>query len=66
MGPIPIGLGGAADLFCAANAAEGASPRTVERRTATDWLIERHDHPWANLPRVRRTCERRALVPFSE
>ena len=29
-GPIPIGLGAAADLFCAAKAAEGASPRTVE------------------------------------
>ena len=30
LGPIPIGLGAAADLFCAAKAAEGASPRTVE------------------------------------
>ncbi len=29
-GPIPIGLGAAVDLFCAAKAAEGASPRTVE------------------------------------
>jgi site-specific recombinase XerC len=29
-GPIPLGLGAAADLFCAARAAEGASPRTVE------------------------------------
>ncbi len=29
-GPIPIGLGAATDLFCAAKAAEGASPRTVE------------------------------------
>ena len=29
-GPIPIGLGAAIDLFCAAKAAEGASPRTVE------------------------------------
>jgi len=30
LGPIPIGLGAAADLFCAAKAAEGASPRTTE------------------------------------
>jgi hypothetical protein len=30
LGPIPIGLGAATDLFCAAKAAEGASPRTVE------------------------------------
>jgi site-specific recombinase XerD len=30
LGPIPIGLGAAADLFCAAKAAEGSSPRTVE------------------------------------
>jgi hypothetical protein len=30
LGPIPIGLGAAIDLFCAAKAAEGASPRTVE------------------------------------
>ena len=30
LGPIPIGMGAAADLFCAAKAAEGASPRTVE------------------------------------
>lgn len=30
LGLIPIGLGAAADLFCAAKAAEGASPRTVE------------------------------------
>jgi site-specific recombinase XerD len=30
LGPIPIGLGAAADLFCAAKAAEGASPRTLE------------------------------------
>jgi hypothetical protein len=30
LGPIPIGLGAAADLFCAAKAARGASPRTVE------------------------------------
>jgi hypothetical protein len=30
LGPIPIGLGAAADLFCAAKAAGGASPRTVE------------------------------------
>jgi hypothetical protein len=30
LGPIPIGLSAAADLFCAARAAEGASPRTVE------------------------------------
>ncbi len=29
LGPIPIGLGAATDLFCAAKAAEGASPRTV-------------------------------------
>jgi hypothetical protein len=29
-GPIPIGLGAAVDLFCAAKAAEGASLRTVE------------------------------------
>ena len=29
-GPIPLGIGAAADLFCAARAAEGASPRTVE------------------------------------
>jgi len=29
-GPIPIGVGAAVDLFCAAKAAEGASPRTVE------------------------------------
>jgi integrase len=29
-GPIPLGLGAAADLFSAARAAEGASPRTVE------------------------------------
>jgi F420H(2)-dependent quinone reductase len=29
-GPVPIGLGAATDLFCAAKAAEGASPRTVE------------------------------------
>ena len=29
-GPIPIGLGAAVDLFCAAKAAEGVSPRTVE------------------------------------
>jgi integrase/recombinase XerC len=28
-GPIPLGLGAAADLFCAARAAEGASPKTV-------------------------------------
>jgi hypothetical protein len=26
LGPIPIGLGASADLFCAAKAAEGASP----------------------------------------
>jgi site-specific recombinase XerD len=30
LGPIPIELGAAADLFRAAKAAEGASPRTVE------------------------------------
>jgi site-specific recombinase XerD len=30
LGPIPIGLGAAADLFYAAKAAEGASPRTLE------------------------------------
>jgi site-specific recombinase XerD len=30
LGPIPIGLGAATDLFWAAEAAEGASPRTVE------------------------------------
>lgn len=30
LGPIPIGLGAAADLFCAAKAAEDSSPRTVE------------------------------------
>jgi hypothetical protein len=30
LGRIPIGLGAAADLFCAPMAAEGASPRTVE------------------------------------
>jgi hypothetical protein len=30
LGPIPIGLAAAADLFCGAKAAEGASPRTVE------------------------------------
>ena len=30
LGPIPIGSGAAADLFYAAKAAEGASPRTVE------------------------------------
>ncbi len=30
LGPIPIGLGAATDLFCAAKAAEGSSPRTVE------------------------------------
>jgi len=30
LGPIPIGLGAATDLFCAAKAAEGASPRTIE------------------------------------
>ena len=30
LGPIPIGLGAAVDLFCAAKAAEGSSPRTVE------------------------------------
>ena len=30
MGPIPIGLGAATDLFCAAKGAEGASARTVE------------------------------------
>ena len=30
LGPIPIGMGAAADLFCAAKAAEGASPRTLE------------------------------------
>jgi hypothetical protein len=29
LGPIPIGLGAAADLFCAAKAAEGASPSEV-------------------------------------
>jgi hypothetical protein len=29
-GPIPIGLGAETDPFCAAKAAEGASPRTVE------------------------------------
>ncbi len=29
-GPIPLGLRAATDLFCAARAAEGASPRTVE------------------------------------
>ena len=29
-GPIPIGVGAAVDLFCAAKAAEGASPQTVE------------------------------------
>jgi len=28
-GPIPLGLGAAADLFCAARASEGASPKTV-------------------------------------
>jgi integrase/recombinase XerC len=28
-GPIPLGLGAAADLFCAARAAEGASPKTI-------------------------------------
>ena len=31
LGPIPIGLGAATDLFCAAKAAEGTSPRTVDR-----------------------------------
>ncbi len=30
LGPIPIGLGAAVDLFCAATAAEGSSPRTLE------------------------------------
>ena len=30
LGPIPIGMGAALDLFCAAKAAEGASPRTLE------------------------------------
>jgi site-specific recombinase XerD len=30
LGPLAIGLGAAADLFCGAKAAEGASPRTVE------------------------------------
>ena len=30
LGPVPIGLRAAVDLFCAAKAAEGASPRTVE------------------------------------
>jgi integrase/recombinase XerC len=30
LGPIPIGMGAATDLFCAAKAAEGASPRTLE------------------------------------
>jgi hypothetical protein len=30
LGPLAIGLGAAADFFCAAKAAEGASPRTVE------------------------------------
>jgi hypothetical protein len=29
LGPIPIGLGAATDLFCAAKAAEGASPSEV-------------------------------------
>jgi len=36
LGPIPIGLGAAAELFCAAKAAEGASPSEVgkgERRS---------------------------------
>jgi hypothetical protein len=28
-GPIPLGLGAAADLFCVARASEGASPKTV-------------------------------------
>jgi hypothetical protein len=28
-GPIPLPLGAAADLFCAARAAEGASPKAV-------------------------------------
>jgi integrase/recombinase XerC/integrase/recombinase XerD len=30
LGPVPIGLGAATDLFCAAKADEGSSPRTVE------------------------------------
>jgi hypothetical protein len=30
LGPSPIGLGAAVDLFCAAKAAERASPRTTE------------------------------------
>jgi integrase/recombinase XerC len=41
-GPIPLGLGAAADLFCAARAAEGASPKTVVwYRYITDRCVRR-------------------------
>ena len=42
VGPVPLGLRAAADLFCAARAAEGASPRTVDwYRMITDRAVRR-------------------------
>jgi len=37
LGPIPMGMGAAADLFCATKAAEGASPRTLEWYRSVGW-----------------------------